>query len=107
MWFVYVLIDAAGLRPLFASATKSFVDNDYVNSVIKGLTIGHICLGVAAFAGFVAVVVVGWTQIDFLVTWVPVILTAVFLLITTLLLQKDMAAREAGRHSEDRQDPPV
>ena len=81
---------------------KSFVDSDYVKSVIKGLTIGHVCVGIAAFAGVVTVAVVGWTQLDFLVTWVPVILAAVFLLVTTLLLQKDMATQDKQQSSEER-----
>jgi len=80
---------------------KSFVDSDYVKSVIKGLTIGHVCVGIAAFAGVVTVAVVGWTQLDFLVTWVPVILAAVFLLVTTLLLQKDMATQDKQQSSEE------
>lgn len=78
------------------------VDKDYVKSVITGLTIGHICLGVAATAGFITVIVVGWTQLDLLVSWLPVILAAVFLLVTTLLLQSDMLAREKRRSSEER-----
>jgi len=76
------------------------VDSDYIKSVIKGLTIGHLCVGFAAFAAFVTVVVVGWTQFDLLVSWVPVILIAVFLLVTTLLLQKDMVAQEKQQNSK-------
>jgi len=78
------------------------VDTDYVKSVIKGLTIGHICLGIAATAAFITVVVVGWTQLDILVSWVPVVLIAVFLAVTTLLLQKDMVAKEKHENSEER-----
>jgi len=100
MWFVCALSDATGLRPVFAPAMKSAVDKDYVKSVIKGLTIGHVCIGFAAFAAFVTVVAVGWTQFNFLVTWVPVILTAVFLLVTTLLLQKDMVAQDKQQGSK-------
>lgn len=71
---------------------------DHVKSVVKGLTIGHICLGFAATVAFATVVTVGWTQLEFLVFWVPVILIAVFLAVTTLLLQKDMAVR--GKHQQ-------
>lgn len=78
------------------------MDTDYVKSVIKGLTIGHICLGIAATAAFITVVVVGWTQLDILVSWVPVVLIAVFLAVTTLLLQKDMVAKEKHENSEER-----
>jgi len=78
------------------------VDNDYVKSVIKGLTIGHLCLGIAATAAFITVVVVGWTQLDILVSWVPVVLIAVFLAVTTLLLQKDMTAQEKHGNSDER-----
>ena len=75
---------------------------EYVKSVVTGLTIGHICLGIAAAAGFVTVVAVGWTQFEFLVSWVPVILAAVFLAVTTLLLRKDMARQSGTRHPEER-----
>jgi purine-cytosine permease-like protein len=85
-----------------AGATTAFMDSDYVKSVIKGLTIGHICLGIAATAAFVTVIVVGWTQLDILVSWVPVVLAAVFLLVTTLLLQKDMVAQNKHRDPEER-----
>lgn len=77
------------------------MDIDYVKSVIKGLTIGHLCLGIAATAAFVTVVVVGWTQLDILVSWVPVVLIAVFLAVTTLLLQKDMTAQEKHGNSDE------
>ena len=77
------------------------MDNDYVKSVIKGLTIGHICLGIAATAAFITVVAVGWTQLEVLVSWVPVILIAAFLAVTTLLLQKDMAARCKHQQSKE------
>jgi len=75
---------------------------EYVKSVITGLTVGHICLGLAAAAGFVTVIVVGWTQLELLVSWVPVILAAVFLAVTTLLLRKDMAEQDKNRQSERR-----
>jgi len=73
------------------------VDSDYVKSVVKGLVVGHLCLGFAAGAALVTVVAVGWTQIEFLVSWVPVVLIAVFLLVTTLLLRKDMATQSRDR----------
>lgn len=101
MWFVCVLIDPTGLRPVFAPAMKNGVDKEYVKSVIKGLTIGHVCLGAAAVAAFVTVVVVGWTQLDFLVSWLPVVLAVAFLLVTTLLLRKDMFAREKQQSSQN------
>jgi membrane protein implicated in regulation of membrane protease activity len=66
------------------------MENDYIKSVIKGLTVAHVCLGFAAACGVVAVIVVGWTQLPFLVEWVPVILAAVFLVVTIMLLRKDM-----------------
>ena len=74
---------------------------EYVKSVITGLTVGHVCLGIAAAAGFITVIAVGWTQIGFLVTWVPVILAAVFLAVTTLLLRKDMAQPHKIQRPED------
>lgn len=74
---------------------------EYVKSVVIGLTVGHICIGIAAVAGFITVVTVGWTQLEFLVSWVPVILTAVFLTVTTLLLRKDMREQAKDRPSEE------
>ena len=73
---------------------------EYVKSVVTGLTVGHICLGIAAVAAVVTVVTVGWTQLNFLVSWVPVILTAVFLAVTTLLLRKDMAAQANSKSDQ-------
>jgi len=69
------------------------VEKDYVKSVIKGLTVAHVCLGLAATCGVVTVIAVGWTQLPFLVEWVPVVLAAVFLVVTTMLLKQDMVAR--------------
>jgi purine-cytosine permease-like protein len=74
---------------------------EYVKSVVKGLTIGHICLGFAAAVACVTVATVGWTQIEFLVSWVPVILTAVFLAVTTLLLRKDMTRQSKAQSPEE------
>ena len=75
------------------SAIKRAMENDYIKSVIKGLTVAHVCLGFAAVCGFVTVVVVGWTQLPFLVEWVPILLAVVFLVVTIMLLRKDMVAR--------------
>jgi purine-cytosine permease-like protein len=69
------------------------MENDYIKSVIKGLTVAHVCLGFAAVCGFVTVAVVGWTQLPFLVEWVPILLAVVFLVVTIMLLRKDMVAR--------------
>ena len=77
------------------------MENDYIKSVIKGLTVAHVCLGFAAACGVVTVIVVGWTQLPFLVEWVPVILAAVFLVVTTMLLKQDMGARRREQ-SKDR-----
>jgi len=77
-------------------------DKEYAKSVVTGLTIGHVCLGIAGAAGVITVIAVGWTQLGFLVTWVPVILTAVFLVVTTLLLRKDMAQQAKEPLSRER-----
>jgi len=77
------------------------MDNDYIKSVIKGLTVAHVCLGFAAACGVVTVIVVGWTQLPILVEWVPVVLAAVFLVVTTMLLKQDMGARRREQ-SKDR-----
>ena len=77
------------------------MENDYIKSVIKGLTVAHVCLGFAAACGVVTVIVVGWTQLPILVEWVPVILAAVFLVVTTMLLKLDMGARRREQ-SKDR-----
>jgi purine-cytosine permease-like protein len=50
--------------------------------------------------GVVTVIVVGWTQLPFLVEWVPVILAAVFLVVTTMLLQKDMVAQRREKNQD-------
>jgi hypothetical protein len=76
------------------------MENDYIKSVIKGLTVAHVCLGFAAVCGFVTVVVVGWTQLPFLVEWVPIILALVFLVVTTMLLQKDMVAQRREKNQD-------
>lgn len=76
------------------------VERDYVKSVIKGLTVAHVCLGFAAACGFVTVVAVGWTQLTFLVEWVPIVLAAVFLVVTTMLLQKDMVAQRREKNQD-------
>ena len=81
------------MRDALTGTITRIVDKDYVKSVINGLTVAHVCLGFAAAAAVVTVFVVGWTQLNFLVSWVPVILTAVFLIVTTMLLQKDMVAQ--------------
>lgn len=73
------------------------MDNEYIKSVIKGLTVAHVCLGLAATAGLITVIAVGWTQLTFLVDWVPVILIAVFLVVTTVLLQRDMSVQERDK----------
>ena len=77
------------------------MENAYIKSVIKGLTVAHVCLGFAAACGVVTVIVVGWTQLPILVEWVPVILAAVFLVVTTMLLKLDMGARRREQ-SKDR-----
>ena len=74
------------------------MDRDYVKSVVKGLTLGHICLGFAATVAFVTIVTVGWTQLEFLVSWVPVIFIVVFLAVTTVLLQRDMSNPSGGKN---------
>lgn len=69
------------------------MDKNYVKSVVTGLVVAKICLGFAAVAALITVIVVGWTQIPFLVSWLPVVFIAVFLIVTTLLLGKDMMAQ--------------
>lgn len=73
---------------------KSFVEKSYVKSVIAGLTVAHVCLAIAAVGALATVITVGWTQRPFLVAWVPVIFIAVFLIVTLMLLYKDMAAKQ-------------
>ena len=76
------------------------MDNEYVKSVIKGLTVAHVCLGFAAMAGIVTVFAVGWTQWPLLVVWVPTVLTVIFLAVTMMLLQKDMVAQREERKKD-------
>jgi hypothetical protein len=102
MSFGCMSIDADGLPSAGVTAMNSNVDNSYVKSVVKGLTVSHICLGIAATAAVITVVTVGWTQLEFLVSWVPVIFTAVFLVVTTILLQKDVVQRQKQQVSKNR-----
>ncbi|MFZ9932686.1 MAG: hypothetical protein ACO3YO_01785 [Chthoniobacterales bacterium] len=77
------------------------MDTEYVKSVVKGLSVAHVCLGLAAAGGLVTVIAVGWTQWPFLVAWVPAILTAVFLVVTTVLLQRDVVAQRQASKKND------
>jgi type IV secretory pathway VirB3-like protein len=76
------------------------VANEQVKSIIMGLTMAHVCLGVAAVAALTTVIVVGWTQLPFLVSWVPAIFVVVFLVVTTMLLKKDMSAQQRLKNKD-------
>ncbi|MBU3664705.1 MAG: hypothetical protein FGM15_02330 [Chthoniobacterales bacterium] len=68
----------------------------YPRNAIRGLIIAAILLG---FAGGVAITLAGAiavTQASILVSWLPVVLIAVFLGITMVLLQRD-ASRRGGK----------
>ena len=70
------------------------MDKDaYVKSIIHGMIIGAITLGIAGGVGVSLFVILGWLQIPFMVAWIPVIFIAIFLVVTLALLQKDANAR--------------
>lgn len=79
---------------------KAGVDKDYVKTVVTGLIVAKVCLGLAAVVALTAVIVIGWTQLPFLVSWLPAILIAVFLAVTMLLLRKDMAVLRRERNTD-------
>lgn len=68
----------------------------YPKNAIAGLIIAGLCLGGAGTAAAVFFGILAWTQLNLLVTWLPVALIAVFLAITMVLLQRDATARRKG-----------
>lgn len=61
-------------------------------SVIIGMIVAGICLGISATIGLALVATIAITQWGLLVSWVPVVFIAVFTIITMVVLQKDAAA---------------
>lgn len=68
----------------------------YPKNAIAGLIIAGLCLGGAGTVAAVFFGVLAWTQLNLLVTWLPVVFIAVFLTITMVLLQRDAVARRKG-----------
>lgn len=68
----------------------------YPKNAIAGLIIAGLCLGGAGTAAAVFFGILAWTQLNLLVTWLPVVLIAVFLAIAMVLLQRDATARRKG-----------
>lgn len=78
-------------------AMQCAMDKDaYVKSIIQGMFIGAITLGIAGGAAVTLFVILGWLQIPFMVACIPVVFIAIFLLVTMALLQKDANARKRG-----------
>jgi len=71
------------------------MSNDYTRSVIRGMTVGHILLGLAGGAAVVLFALLAYTQWRALVVWFPVVMLAIFTVMTMVLLQKD--AKSSGR----------
>lgn len=70
------------------------MENDaYVKSIIQGMLVGGVILATAGGIATTLFVVLAWTQLYWLVVWVPVVFIAIFLLVTMVLLQKDADAR--------------
>lgn len=76
------------------------MQNPYIKTVIHGLILAGISLGVAGTAAVTLFVVIAWTQSPWIVSVVPVVFIAVFLFITLAVLQRDAAAikRAGSRH---------
>lgn len=70
------------------------MQDPYVKSVIRGLVIGHICLGFAGGAAITLFGLLAYTQAYPLVVWVPTIALGVVTLGALVLLQIDAAARK-------------
>lgn len=73
------------------------MQSPYIQSVKRGLIIGAISLTIAGTLGFTMFLVIGITQINFLVTWLPVVLIAVFVVVALTVLLRDAAARKKGK----------
>jgi len=74
------------------------VQSEYIKTIVRGLTIGGLCLGFAGACATVIVFTVGYIQNPLIVSATPVVFIAIFLLVTIALLQKDaVAVRRSGR----------
>lgn len=73
------------------------MQSPYIQSVKRGLIIGAISLTIAGTLGFTMFLVIGITQINFLVTWLPVVLIAVFVVVALTVLLRDAAARKNAK----------
>lgn len=74
------------------------MQDPFVKSAMRGLTLAHLCLGLAGGGAVVLFALLAWTQAYALVVWVPVVALALVTLGTLLLLRHDSAARKkSGR----------
>lgn len=76
------------------------MQSSYTKSVIVGLIVGGICIGLAGTIALALFVTLAVTQNGFLVSVVPVIFIAVFLVITLVLLQKDAVAMKKAESKD-------
>jgi hypothetical protein len=70
------------------------MQDPYVKSVVRGLVIGHICLGLAGGAACILFGLLAYTQAYPLVVWVPTIALGVVTIGALALLRIDAAARK-------------
>jgi hypothetical protein len=79
-------------------ANSLSVQSEYIKTIVRGLTIGGLCLGFAGACASVILFTVGYIQNPLIVSATPVVFIAIFLVVTMALLQKDaVAVRRSAR----------
>ncbi len=76
------------------------MQSSYTKAVIAGMVVAGISVGLAATIALALFVTIAVTQNGFLVSVVPVIFIAVFLIITLVLLQKDAVAMKKAESKD-------
>ncbi|MBE2179844.1 MAG: hypothetical protein IAE97_05180 [Chthoniobacterales bacterium] len=76
------------------------MQSSYTKAVIAGLIVAGVSVGLAATIALTLFVTIAVTQNGFLVSVVPVIFIAVFLVITLALLQKDAVAMKKAESKD-------
>lgn len=83
---------------------KCPMQSPYIKGVIRGLIIGGIALAIAGAAGFAMFLTIGITQLPLLVTWLPPVLIAVFVVIILAVLLRDASARKNQNAADQTSD---
>jgi hypothetical protein len=76
------------------------MQSPYIKSVVQGLILAGLSLGFAGGAATALFVLIAYTQAPWIVSVVPVVLIAVFLVITMAVLQKDAKAIKEANSGE-------